>query len=117
MVEGSINGKEFGRRSIKRMDATSHSDWFVEYTAPICKAARVGVGDELNVSLRLASTESPEELEALLANSPRVRASWNSLSEYTRRTNAEHIRAGKSEATRMRRAQAFVSKLKAEHGS
>ena len=53
MVEGTINGQAFGRRSMKRMYTTSHSDWFVEYTAPICKALGVGVGDELKVSLRL----------------------------------------------------------------
>jgi Bacteriocin-protection, YdeI or OmpD-Associated/Domain of unknown function (DUF1905) len=116
MVGGTINGVEFGRRSIKRMNPTNHSDWFIEYTAPICKAAGVGVGDKLNISLRLASTENPEELEALLANNPRVRASWNSLSEYARRTSGEHIRAGKTEATRLRRAQSIVSKLKAEQG-
>lgn len=117
MVEGTINGKEFGRRSIKRMSPTSDSDWFVEYTAPICKAAGVGVGDQLNISLRLASTGNPEELETLFAKNPRARASWNSLSEYTRRTSAEHIRAGKAEATRMRRAHAVVSKLNGDQGS
>jgi hypothetical protein len=117
MVEGTINGQEFGRRSIKRMNSTSHSDWFVEYTAPICKAAGVSVGDKLNVSLRLAATGNPDELEALLAKSPRVRASCKSLSEYVRRSGAEHIRAGKTQATRSRRAQAIASKLKDELGS
>jgi len=116
MIEGTINGQAFGRRSMKRMNARSDSDWFVEYTAPICKAIGVSVGDELNVMLCLASTETPSELEALLALSPSLRALWGSLSEYARRTSAEHIHAGKTEATRLRRAQAMVSKLKSGLG-
>lgn len=107
---------DFGRRSIKRMDASGHSDWFVEYTAPICQAAGVAVGDTLSVVLRLASSENPQELEALLANDPRVRAFWGALSPYTRRTQAEHIRAGKTEATRLRRAQTLVTQIKAAPG-
>lgn len=111
MVEGTINGKPFGRRSIKRMNTTTDSDWFVEYTAPICKALGVEVGDELMVSLSLAATDMPNELEDLLSMNPGIRASWNALSKYTRRISAEHVRAGKTEATRLRRAQVIASKL------
>jgi hypothetical protein len=112
MVEGTINGQEFGRRSMKRMNASSYSDWFVEYTAQICKALDVGVGDELNISLRLAVSEIPQELQSLFAQNPSIRASWNALSEYARRTSTEHIRAGKTEVTRLRRAQAIANQLK-----
>ena len=117
MVEGTINGQAFGRRSMKRMNTTSHSDWFVEYTAPICEALGIGVGDELDVSLLLAATGIPQELQALLAQDSSIQASWNSLSEYTRRTSTEHIRAGKTEATRLRRAQAIASQLKPSQGN
>ena len=117
MVEGTIHGQAFGRRSMKRMNATSHSDWFVEFTAPICKALGVRVGDELKLSLRLAATEIPQELQALLAQDPSMQASWNSLSEYTRRTTMEHIRAGKTEVTRLRRALAIASQLKPGEGN
>ena len=116
MVEGTINGQAFGRRSMKKMTTTSHSDWFVEFTAPICKALGIKVGDALNVSLHLAATEVPKELEDQLSVSPSIRALWSSLSEYTRRTSAEHVRAGKTEATRLRRAQAIAIKLKAGQG-
>ena len=112
MVEGSINGHVFGRRSMKRMHASDQSDWFFECTAPFCKAAGIEVGDKLTVSLLLASNELPAELEAALKLSPGLRAAWNSLSEYSRRTSAEHIRSAKTEATRERRAQALVGKLK-----
>ena len=111
IVEGTINGHSFGRRSVKRMDSSPTSDWFVDFTAPICKALGVAVGEELSVSMRLAPTEIPKELEALLAANPGARASWNSLPAYVRRTSEEHIRAGKGQSTRLRRAQAILSKL------
>lgn len=111
IVEGTINGRSFGRRSVKRMDSSPTSDWFVEFTAPICKALGVAVGDELNVAMRLAPTEVPQELEALLVANPGSRSSWNSLPAQVRRTSAEHIRAGKEESTRSRRAHAILSKL------
>jgi len=111
MVEGNLNGQAFGRRSIKRMNAASDSDWFVEFTAPICKALGVEVGDELSVSLCLATTDTPKELEDVLSANPRLRAAWNAISDYYRRTSAEHVRAGKTEATRLRRAHAIASQL------
>ena len=111
IVEGTINGLSFGRRSLKRMDTSPRSDWFVDLTAPICKALGITVGDELSVSMRLAPTDIPEELEALLAANPGARASWNLLPAYVRRTSEEHIRAGKGQFTRLRRAQAILSKL------
>lgn len=116
MVEGTINGQAFGRRSMKKMNATPHSDWFVEFTAPICKVLGVQVGDDLQVSLHLAASETPKELEDQLSVSPDIRALWSSLSEYTRRTGAEHVRAGKTEATRLRRAQAIAAKLRSIRG-
>jgi hypothetical protein len=111
VVEGSINGQALGRRTMKRMSASKQSNWFIECTAPFCRAAGIAVGDKLNVSLLLASNEQPVELEALLTASPSLQATWNSLSEYARRTSAEHVRAAKTEATRQRRAQAIVGKL------
>lgn len=118
MVEGTLNGQAFGRRSIKRMNAASDSDWFIEFTAPICKALGVEVDDKLNVALCLATTDVPKELADLLSANPPLRAAWNAVSDYSRRTSAEHIRAAKTEATRVRRAQAIASQLSARstHG-
>lgn len=111
VVEGEVNGHDIGRRSIKRWENIERSPWFVEFTTPFCRKAGVAVGDPLSVSLRLASSALPEELERLLAHSPRLKAVWNSLSEYARRSSAEHVRAGKSAATRSRRAAVVASRL------
>jgi hypothetical protein len=117
MVEGTVNGHAFGRRSMKKLNATSHSDWFVEYTAPLCKGLGIKVGDELKVDLRLAATETPRELDEQFSLNPNLHAFWSSRSEYARRISAEHVRAGKTETTRLRRAQAIASKREAGKGS
>jgi Domain of unknown function (DUF1905) len=57
VVGGTIDGHDFGRRTIKRWDSTMESDWFVEFTAPLCKAAGILEGDHLAVSLNLVSRE------------------------------------------------------------
>ena len=111
VVEGTINGNLIGRRSIKRWDAEERSPWFIEFTSPFCKAAGIAVGDKLNVTLWLASTALPIELESALQESPELQAKWGALSDYTRRTASEHVHAGKSHATRLRRVAAIFSNL------
>lgn len=114
VVEGSVNGHEWGRRNIKRWDASARSDWFLELTAPFCKAASIGVGDRLDVSLQLASTDMPAELASLLDQEPALRTAWEQQSAYTRRTSQEHVLQAKSAATRERRATAIVDGLRAQ---
>jgi hypothetical protein len=111
VVEGTANGHPIGRRSIKRWDNSEQSPWFVEFTASFCGKAGIAVGDNLKLSLWLASTGLPVELERALDQSPVLRAAWNSLSEYARRTSAEHVHAAKSPETRTRRAAAIIAKL------
>ena len=116
IVEGSINGHDFGRRSIKRWSSEEASDWFLEFTAPFCKAAGIEVGNQLDVSLKLASNAVPAELEVLLRNDPALLATWRQLSEYARRAGQEHIANAKSKVTRARRAAAIVDGLRARRG-
>jgi hypothetical protein len=111
VVEGTVNGHATGRRSIKRWDQSPESAWFVEFTAPFCGAAGVAVGDRLAVSLWLANPALPLELENALAQSATLRQAWDGLSDYARRSSAEHIHAAKSAQARSRRAAATVAKL------
>ena len=111
IVEGTVNGNFIGRRSIKRWDASDGSPWFVEFTATFCKKAGIAVGDKLHVTLWLASTALPDELEHALQSSPAFQAGWNALTEYARRTSTEHVHAGKSSATRSRRVAAIIASL------
>lgn len=111
VVEGEMNGLSVGRRTIKRWDSSDEANWFVELTAPFCKAAGIKVGDQLTVSLVIAAASTPRELEVLLQQDPQCRVAWGKLSEAARRTIMEHIRAGKSETIRVRRAESAVQDL------
>jgi hypothetical protein len=64
VIEGTANGHPFGRRTIRAWGKES-DDWFVEFTAPFCKAASLNVGDDVALELRLADTSTPKELEPI----------------------------------------------------
>lgn len=111
IVEGLVNGHATGRRTIKRWDSSSEANWFVEFTAPFCKSAGISVGDELAVSLSLASEDVPPELDHLLDQRQELRTAWDLLSEAKKRAAMEHIRSAKSHSTRQRRAALVAENL------
>jgi hypothetical protein len=111
VVEGTANGHLFGRRTIKPWDSSEHSHWFVEFTTPFCTQASLKVGNNLELVLWLADPALPVELETALNQSQALREAWNNLSDYTRRSSAEHVHAGKSLATRSRRSAAIIATL------
>ncbi|MES2610126.1 MAG: YdeI/OmpD-associated family protein [Pseudomonadota bacterium] len=111
LVEGTANGHTLGRRTLKRWDASPKSPWFLEFTAPWCKAAGVVVGDALQVELTRASTGVPAELQAVLMQSPERAAAWQELSDAVQRVAMEHVRAGKGASTRERRAALLAQRL------
>lgn len=111
IVDATVNGQALGRRSMKRWDASEAANWFIELTATLCERAGVAVGDALSLSLTLADTAPPVELEALLSQSPALRDAWGRVSESARRMGMEHVRSAKSEAARARRAAALLEPL------
>ena len=110
VVEGKVNGYNLGRRTLKAWGKGVDA-WFVEFTAPICKAAGLTVGDTVALELWLADTATPQELAALLSASKRLSGVWFALSDRERREATEHIRAAKSPTTPERRANALAEKL------
>lgn len=58
----------------------------------------------------------PDALEALLAADPALRAAWDALTPGRRRSHVLHIAGAKQEATRARRAEACVPKIRAGMG-
>lgn len=114
VVEGSANGHDFGRRTLKRWSSAAEADWFLEFTAPYCKLAGIAVGDRLELRLQLAGNEPPLELAALLREDAALRAAWEGLSDAARRAGQEHIRTAKSPATRVKRAAAPAGQLRAK---
>lgn len=117
VVEGTVNGRATGRRTIKRWDASPQSDWFVEFTAPFCQRAGIAVGDSLEIQFVVAQAGPPAELAAALGQAPAAQAAWRGLSEARRRAIGEHVRAGKSAATRERRAALAVQGLAPSGGT
>ena len=111
VIEGTANGFPFGRRTIKGWGKGNH-DWFVEFTAPFCKKARLNVGDRVVLELQLADASTPKELESILSNSKDLAASWLACSERERRDAGEYIRAARAQLTRERRAASIAEKLR-----
>jgi len=109
VIEGTANGHPFGRRTIKAWGKGT-DDWFVEFTAPFCKTARLNVAGRVVLELRLADSSAPKELESLLSKSKGLAAAWLAVSERWRRDAGEHIRAAEAQATRERRA-ALIAEL------
>ena len=64
IVVGTINELELGRRSLKRWD--DRQCWWIDLPEPLCKKAGIDEGDEVNLTIRLASEDLPEELSSLL---------------------------------------------------
>jgi len=110
VIEGTANGHAFGRRNIKAWGKES-DNWFLEFTAPFCRAAGLGVGDSISLQLRVADMSLPAELEILLLTSKARKRSWAKLTDAQRRDASEHVRAAKSLAARKRRAEAVVGRL------
>src|SRR6185295_4325652 len=66
VVEGTINGVELGRRSLKRWD--DRNCWWIDLPDPLCKRAKLETGDEVTLKIRLAPEDLPDELNDLLTN-------------------------------------------------
>jgi len=103
VVEGTINGIDLGRRSMKRWD--ERQCWWIDLPDPLCKKVKIDVGDEVELNLTLASEELPDELKTLLSKDPAAKARWEKLTSAQQRMLREEIFAAKSSETRTRRGE------------
>ncbi|HEV8367105.1 MAG TPA: hypothetical protein VGQ39_04060, partial [Pyrinomonadaceae bacterium] len=71
-VEGTINGVEAGRRSMKRWD--DRNCWWIDLPDPLCKKAKIDTGDSVELQIWLASEDLPEELQNLLNENKSAKA-------------------------------------------
>src|SRR6185503_4147759 len=106
-VEGTINGTDLGRRSLKRWD--ERKCWWIDLPEPLCKKAKLETGDSVKLTLRLASEDLPAELEQLLKKNPAAKARWARLTQPQQRMLREEIFAAKTSATRLRRAEKILT--------
>jgi len=105
VVEGTLNGHELGRRSLKKWD---EQRWFIDLPQPLCERAKVDTGSRIQLVLEIASDKLPAELEDLLATNPAAKRAWDRLSQGSQRMLRENVAAAKQPATRARRAAAVL---------
>lgn len=106
-VEGTINGTDLGRRSLKCWD--ERKCWWIDLPDPLCKKAKLEIGDSVKLRLRLASEELPQELTELLRVNDVAKARWINLTPAQQRMLREEIFAAKTSATRLRRAEKLLT--------
>ena len=101
-VEGTLDGVPIGRRSLARWD---DDRWFVELRRDLLETLGKSVGDRATLTITIASTELPAELQALIDTDPAARARWESRTVAQRRMLREEILSAKASVTRDRRAR------------
>lgn len=106
VVEGTINDTPLGRRSLKRWD--ERECWWIDLPDPLCKKAKIDMGDEVKLVIRLASEDLPQELEELLDSNAKAKEKWKSMSAAQQRMLREEIFAAKTSATRTKRAEKWL---------
>jgi len=102
VVEGTINGVDFGRRSMKRWD--DRNCWWVDLPEALCKKAKIDDGDEVQLKLSLASEDLPVELEQLITTNKSAKTRWDKMTTAQQRMLREEVFAAKSPEARTRRA-------------
>ncbi|MBD3173824.1 MAG: hypothetical protein GF320_01480 [Armatimonadia bacterium] len=102
VVEVALNGMPVNRRSLKRWD---EERWFVSITAKDCDRIGADTGDEVHITLTVASTDLPAELEGLIRNQPRARTAWQRMTPSQQRMLRENVGMAKEPETRDRRAR------------
>ena len=110
-VEGSLDGHDFGRRTIK--DWTPGPDWFVEFLKPYLDAAGLKPGDQVDVELRLADMTIPEEIARRLKSDPEFARAYEALIPNHKRKAIEHYIEAKTPAGRTSRLEKISRSIKA----
>ena len=111
-VEGSLDGHDFGRRTIK--DWGKHSpDWFVEFLKPFLEAGNLKPGDTVEVELRLADMTMPGEMAGRMESDPDFARAYEALIPNHKRKAIEHYLEAKTPAGRTARLEEISKSIKA----
>ena len=111
-VEGTLGGRDFGRRTIKDWGHGS-PDWFVEFLKPFLDASGLQPGDEVAVELRLADMTMPAEMAARMASDAEFARAYAALIPNHRRKAIEHYLEAKTAAGRTARLEKIARSVKA----
>lgn len=104
-VLAAVGNSPPARRSLKRWD---DARWFIDLPRTLLDAADLSVGDRTTVSLTLAPTDLPEELQEILASNPKAATRWERMSASQRRSLREHVLAAVKSETRRRRVERIL---------
>lgn len=115
-VEGSLNGKDFGRRTIKDWGKGS-PDWFVEFLKPFLEAAGLAPGDAVDVELHLADMTMPEEIAARMKSDAVFARAYDALIPNHKRKVIEHYLEAKTPAGRTARLEKIARSIEARLSS
>ena len=107
VVEGTINGVEVGRRSMKRWD--DRNCWWIDLPDALCKKLSIDDGDKVDLVLRLACEELPQELSDLLTTNKTAKSRWEEMTASQQRMLREEVYAAKSSEARTRRAAKYLT--------
>jgi hypothetical protein len=107
VVEGTINGVEMGRRSMKRWD--ERDCWWIDLPDALCKKVGITEGDKIDLVLRVASEDLPDELAELINRSKLAKARWDQMMVAQQRMLREEIYGVKSSDARSRRAAKYLT--------
>ena len=110
-VEGTADGHEFGRRSIK-YHSKPEGDWFVEFTKPFLDKAGLKVGDEVSIALRLADMTLPDEITARIKSDPAFASAYAALKPGHKRAALEFYLEAKTPAGRTKRLDKISRSIK-----
>ena len=111
-VEGSLNGHDFGRRTIKDWGKNS-PDWFVEFVKPYLAAAKLKPGDTVDVELRLADMTMPAELAERMSSDAEFASAYAALIPNHKRNVIELYLGAKTSAGRTAKLDKIDREIKA----
>jgi Bacteriocin-protection, YdeI or OmpD-Associated len=106
VIEGTINGLDLGRRSLKRWD--DRNCWWIDLPEPLCRKASLETGSTVHLVIRPASEELPTELLNLLKRNAGANQQWKKLTKAQQRMLREDILSAKTSATRSKRAEKWL---------
>jgi len=106
VIEGTINGVDLGRRSLKRWD--DRNCWWIDLPDALCRKANLEIGSTVKLVLRRASEDLPEELQNLIKQRVDANQQWEKLTKAQQRMLREDVLSAKTSATRTRRAQKWL---------
>jgi hypothetical protein len=110
-VQGSLDGRHFGRRTIKDWGKGS-PDWFVEFLKPFLEASGLRPGDEVEVELRLADMAMPEEMAERMTSDPDFAQAYEALIPNHKRKAIEYFLEARTPAGRKARLDKIARSVK-----